>query len=62
MELNKITLVGWVDQALKQSLKKKSSLSLGLHVYGFSTLEQWLARFDLERCTLKQISMIKELN
>jgi len=22
MELNKITLVGWVDQALKQSLKK----------------------------------------
>jgi hypothetical protein len=53
MELNKITLVGWVDQTLRQSLQKKTlSFSLRLYVYGLSTPKQWLARFDLERSTL----------
>jgi hypothetical protein len=35
MELNKITLVGWVNKALEQSLTKKISNSdLRPHVYG----------------------------
>ncbi len=35
MELNKITLVGWVNKALEQSLTKKiSSSDLRPHVYG----------------------------
>jgi hypothetical protein len=35
MEPNKITLVGWVNQALKQSFIKQNIKSrLGLHVYG----------------------------
>jgi len=35
MELDKITLVGWVNKALKQSLTKKiSSLDLRPYVYG----------------------------
>jgi hypothetical protein len=36
MKPNEITLVGWVDEALKQSFtKNKSSLDLGLQVMTF---------------------------
>ncbi len=57
-ELNKITLVGWVDQALEQSLTKKiSSLDLRPHVYDLLIPRQWTSRLNLS-----QIYIIKLVN
>jgi hypothetical protein len=54
MEPNKITLVGWVNQAINQSLtKKKSRLGSRLQVYGLSTPRQWTTRFNHKKFTMQ---------
>jgi len=54
MELDKITLVGWVDQAINQSLtKKKSRLGSRLQVFGLSTPKQWTTRFNHKKYTMQ---------
>jgi hypothetical protein len=46
-ELDKITLVDRVGQALEQSLTEKTlSLGLKLQVYGLSTQKKWITRMD----------------
>ncbi len=53
MELDNIVLVGWVDQAINQSLTK-NNIKLGsrLHVFGLPTPRQWTTKLDLHKFTL----------
>ncbi len=53
LQLDKITLVKWVDLVMEQSVtKKKSNLNLGPHVYGISIPKQWRLRFNFYKYTL----------
>ncbi len=62
MELNKITLVGWVNKVLEQSLTKKiSSLNLRPHLYGLSIPRQWIIKLNFHKHILQNQSMIKEV-
>ncbi len=53
MQLDKITLVKWVDKVMEQSLTKKiSSLNLGPKIYGISIPKQWKLIFNFYKYTL----------
>jgi len=62
MKPYKITLVGWVDQVIDQSLtKKKSRLGSRLQVFGLSTPRQWTTRFEHQKFTMQQTSTTMEV-
>jgi hypothetical protein len=59
MEANNITMVGWVDQTLEQSLTKNTS---SLQIYSLLNSKQWIARLNLYIYALQQTFITKEIN